>query len=270
MTNLIQNRKLQAIRYFKAVIDLQLKNGIVDDYDIRKCTGEEFEAIANLKMPLLHFADHVLKVFEPSEIRIDERNLHISLFDELGVEFDKFSFVLTPQLSFSGTIGINQIEYDCGVSKHLEYLSIFFPSNELYRLQNYHIPFTVTEDVDILDEYVEFYGLLADYLNNSPMALYNLLTGIKKHYGLLDKAVLLTTDSFQVLDFTKFKNIDFINNHDEVEVEASDTAPLLKISYQGSKLLHLRTKSDRKNSKFKLRFFIETSSKFLDLFKEGQ
>lgn len=269
MTTLMRNRKSQAVNYPLAAFDLFTKNGNFDDYDIRKCTGNEFEEIANLKLPILTFVEYLIAEYNPHCMEIDEDSCSVILTDANGMKTGEFCFILTPILSFSGTIGINQVDYDCGVSKHIDYLSLFFPPSELYRLKMFTIPFTVTEEKDILDEYIGFYKLLGEYLQRSPMALYNLLTGIKKHYGLLDNAVLLTTDGFSLLDFSKFKNIDFINNYDDVEIEASDTSPLLKISYQGRKLLHLRTKSDKKNSKFKLRMFIETSSKFLDLFKKG-
>jgi len=262
---IIQAKKQLVHSYFTEALRLRTVNGNVDDYDICRSIGNDFESIANLKLPILSFLEHLIAEYNPSNIEINGDC--ICLLDECGMKVYTFSFILTPILSFSGNVGINEIEYDGGVNKHMEYLSLFFP--EMRNIPKLHIWHSEMDENSLLEAYVDFYRMVCSKLENNPMSLYNLLTGIKKHYNLLDDATLLETDGFSLIDFTKLKDSNFINSFSDVELETSDTSPMLKISFQGCKLLHIRTKSEKKNSKFKLRFFIETSSKFLRIFTKG-
>lgn len=257
----IQIKKQLVHSYFQEAFRLKTLNGIVDDYDICKSTGNQYESIANLKLPLLSTLEHIVQQYDPHTLLIDGDNVIFKNID--GTRCCVFSFILTPLLSFSGNVGINAVAYDGGVQKHLEYLSLFFPS-DIHPLKNLTCISSDEEGIRLF--YINFYNTVETILQKSPMSLYNLLTGIKKNYNLLDHGILLDNDGFHVVDFTKLKNPDFINNFSEVEIEASETSPMLKVSYQGSKILHIRTKIEKKNSSFKLRFFIETSSKFLKLF----
>lgn len=261
----IKNKLRLVHLYIAEAFRLKCVNGMVDDYDICRSIGDNFEPIANLKLPILSILECIVSEYDPKSIIVNEDC--VDLLDENGVSFLKFSFIITPILSFSGNIGIREIEYDGGLTKHISYLSLFFPLKEssLMGIESTHG--NCNEDF-IYQYYIDFYSKVSLLLQNDPMSLYSLLTGIKKHYNLLDTCVLLETDGYSFIDFTKLKCIDFINNFSEVEIESSDTSPMLKISYQGNKLLHLRTKIEKKNSSYKLRFFIETSSKFLKLFKK--
>lgn len=267
MTTVLQN-KLELVQlYFSEALRLKNLNGITDDYDICRSLGDSFEPIANLKLPILSFLDQVVYSYHPRSVIIDDKC--VKLLDMDGSCIFTFSFLLTSILSFSGNVGIREIEYDGGFKKHIEYLSLFFPlsSNQLYTVN----PTYGNCDEEFLHEYyINFYKQVSIILSSNPMSLYSLLTGIKKHYNLLDNCVFLETAGYSLIDFTRLKNPNFINNFSDVEIENSDTSPMLKISYQGNKLLHLRTKVEKKNSSFKLRFFIETSSKFLTIFKKEE
>lgn len=263
---MIENKKSLAAQYFSEGAKLFLLNGNVDDYDICRATGYDYEPIANLKLPILSTMHHLHTQFNFAGVVTDGDT--IVLVDEATVTLHRFSFILTPILSFSANIGINEIDYDGGVSRHCAYLSLFFP-NESNKLQHFSRMVCHPFDEDQVNElYTKFYEELGDSLRSNPVALYSLLTGIKKHYGLLDDGVLLETDGFTVINFRKLKDPDFINNFSAIEIESSDTTPRLNFSFEGVKLLHLRTKVEKKNSTFKLRFFIETSSRFLRLFAE--
>lgn len=263
---MIENKKVLATTYFTEAAKMFLLNGNVDDYDICRSTGQNFEPIANLKLPIISAMHHFHTLFNFSGVVTD--GCTVCLLDEATVPLYKFDFILTPVLSFSANIGINEIDYDGGISRHCGYLSLFFPneSTKLTHLRN--IVRHPLDEQQANELYTKLYKQLGNHLNSNPMALYSLLTGIKKHYGLLDDGVLLETDSFTVINFRKLKDPEFINNFSGIEIESSDLTPRLNFSFEGVKLLHLRTKVEKKNSTFKLRFFIETSSRFLRLFAE--
>lgn len=266
MTTMMQNKKSLTSRYFCEAARLYLQNGKVDDFDITNSTGDNFEQIANLKLPILSTMHHLNNKFNFSGAMTDGDT--IVLLDESTLELHRFNFILTPVLSFSANVGINEIEYDGGISRHIGYLSLFFP-DESIKLSHFSNEVRYPFDEDQANElYTKIYTHLGNSLSFNPMALYSLLTGIKKHYGLLDDAVLLETDGFTVVNFRKLKDPSFINKFSEIEIESSDISPRLNFSFEGVKLLHLRTKVEKKNSTFKLRFFIETSSRFLHLFAD--
>ncbi len=263
---MIENKKRLVSQYFTEAARLYLLNDNVDDFDICTSSGQDFEPIANLKLPILSTMHHLHTLFNFSGVVTD--GSHILLLDEDTVPLHKFNFILTPILSFSANIGIRELEYDGGVSRHMGYLSLFFPEESL-RLSHFSRMVSHPFDEDqAATLYTKIYEELGKSLSANPMALYSLLTGIKKHYGLLDDAVLLETNGFTVINFRKLKDPSFINNFSSIEIESSDITPRLNFLFEGVKLLHLRTKAEKKNSSFKLRFFIETSSKFLRLFAE--
>jgi hypothetical protein len=264
------NTKRACNLYFSEAMELLSKNGKVDDYDITVASGINFENIGNFKKSILEFANSVYDNLGKCYCSIYDNK--ISILNTFGFPCYTFSFILTKSMTFSGTVGINQIEKDGGFSKHIKYLSCFIEPNSLKRRMS-SVKYTFSDDsfMDNPDHLIEcykiFYNRLLEVFKNDPVAIYSLMSGIKHHYELPDVGICLDGDSYSVLDFTMLKSTTFINNRDQFNCTISDTTPMLKIDYQGNKILHLRTKLESKNSTFRLKFFIETGHKFYNMFK---
>lgn len=253
--------------YFVNSLYLLEKRGAVDDYDVCNYSEHDFSDIGQYKLPLLDFARSVFNSLGGGHVQRND-NI-ISLFNNDGFPIYEFSFLVSESLTFSGTIGINEIHRDFGFSKHLDYLSIFmerYKVNNLFTSNNIEVYGEDSEE--LLASYIKFYDVLEEYFTNDPMSLYSLLSGIKKEYKVPDTTVMFSGDKYIILDMRKLKSHLFINEFIErVDSTSNQTSPMLKIEFDGNKILHIRTKMDKKNNKFKLRFFIETTSKFLNLFK---
>lgn len=264
--NQVELKKCLAVEYFKYAIDLYCKNSKVDDYDIRTYSGKEYEEIANSKLAILTLVKDLGEEYG-SNIRYNVAYPMIEVFsDDILKPHKTFTLLISKQMTFSGTIGINDIQNDGGLSKHLWYLRLFFDRSDINQLNNIRV--IGDSEEDIVHSYVEFYQSLCKIMQANPISLYKLLTGLKKAYDVPDCAILLDDSNYRVLDFSKINDSRFINSFEDFSFEASDTSPYLKIKFQGNKLMHIRTKTDVKNNSFKLRLFIETSSKFLKLFEK--
>lgn len=269
--NSIELRKCLADEYFKYAMDLCIKNGKVDDYDIRVTSGKEYEEIAPFKLSILNLVSDLYRDHPNSKIGCYTKNNRISLNLDDGHPLNTFRYdfqlLLTNQMTFSGTIGITDIEYDGGLTKHLNYLSLFFDKSDIRILQSILINHHSEES--IIRSYTRFYEKLVEIIQNNPTSAYRLFTGVKQAYDIPDTAVLLTDSGhYKIIDFNKLNSHSFLNSSESFEYTASDISPYLKVEYEGNKILHIRTKTDTKNNKFKLRFFIETNSKFLQLFEK--
>ena len=248
-------------------LDLIQKNKTVDDYDVVTYSECDYDDIAIYKLPILAFVRKLYSKYTSIDASIDVDNIKIYTPHSLC----NFSFVLSETMAFSGTIGITDINKDFGLSKHLNYLSMFVDQYKIDRMvSQYDLENEIQgEEVDeLLTAYRQLYIALSDYFNSDYMSLYSLLTGIKQHYNIPDVGVLLDNENYVTLDMTKLKNPSFINDYSrDVKSEVLPDSPTLKVVYKGNKLLHIRTKMDTKNNNYKLRFFIETTTKFLNLFK---
>lgn len=182
-----------------------------------------------------------------------------------------YNIICSDTVTFSGTIGVNEVEKDGGISCHLDYLKLFVDTQKLPSLGTG----IKTSDVDFSDEksvtemYIKFYTKLKKYFETSPIAMYSLMSGIKKVYQLPNKGIVITPSSHSFVDFSNFKDVNLINKSStSFKYELSETTPNLKIYYEGSKLMHLRTKVDYKSKKFRLRFMMETGKNFFSIFEK--
>lgn len=259
--NIIEVRKCLSDQYLKSAIKLYNKNLKVDDYDIRISTGQKFEEISTQKMALLELAKDICG----NHSRGGSRKLP-NHFKELFFNSTKSPLIITKQMTFSGTIGINDIKKDNGLDKHLCYLRIFFEKSDLHKFNDVEI--LGNSENEIMNSYIEFYKKLVDLLQSSPIYIYKLFSGLKREYKIPDYCALINENSYKIINFSKLNDSRFLNLFSNFSFSLSDTSPYLKISFEGNKLMHIRTKIEQKNKKFKLRFFIETTSKFFDLFEE--
>lgn len=269
--NKLMMQKYLAAEYLSHSLHLKQQNGTCDDYDIRLYSGKEYQEIGHCKMALLRLANDLLENSSGLKhfCRVNANLVSVYNSNSEAVPVCQFSLLTSPFMTFSGTIGINDLELDCGKSKHLRYLGMFFDRNDLACLREVYIGGSDKEHV--LNSYIGFYQRLADFMSSNPISIFKLMSGIKTAYYAPDMLIYLDGEQYHVLDFSKLHDSKlWINNFSNFSIEASDTSPYLKISCEGNKLLHIRTKSDVKNSGYKLRFFIETSSKFLDLFKKDK
>lgn len=264
----IERKKDLLYEYFKIAFDIYKATSMVDDYTICTNSPLDFNDIASYKLPVINFTKELVDRTGGDHVDTDRKH-NITIFDYGHIPLYQFSFLIAQNMNFSGTIGIKEINRDFGLSRHLEYLSVFieeYKINNLFHSKDLDI---YGEDSDeLMDSYRQLYDVLEEYFTLDSMSLYSLLNGIKNQYKVPDNAILLEGDSYTVLDMKSLRSHIFINEFGEkVSCISSKTSPMLKISFNGNKILHIRTKLDKKNNTFKLRFFIETTSKFLNLFK---
>jgi len=182
-----------------------------------------------------------------------------------------YNIICSDSMTFSGTIGVRQIEKDGGISAHLNYLSLFLEPRGLDFLEN---NFNVKKDFprtenDVIDVYMNLYKVLRRYFETFPMAMYSLMTGIKRVYSLPNSGIIINPTNFEIVDFKNFKNVNLINfSHESFTYELSKNTPHLKICFEGIKLMNLRTKIDYKSKKFRLRFMMETGKNFFKIFEK--
>jgi hypothetical protein len=183
-----------------------------------------------------------------------------------------YNIICTDVVTFSGTIGVKEIEKDGGISKHLKYFKLFTDQQAQPLLKNKLNDclkrINSKNEEDIINLYKEFYDNLKVYFETYPLAMYSLMTGIKDVYNLPSDGIIITPSGHSFVNFDNFKSIDLINRSANFSFETSDNIPCLKIYYQDTKLMHLRTKIDYRNEKFRLRFFMETGKNFFKIFEE--
>lgn len=183
-----------------------------------------------------------------------------------------YNIICTDIVTFSGTIGVHEIEYDGGVNKHLSYLKLFTDQQAFPLLKNKLTPAPLrpvpANEIKITELYKTFYENLKEYFETYPLSMYSLMTGIKEVYNLPSDGIIISPNGYSFINFDNFKSIDLINRSHGFSYETSDTVPCLKIYYQGIKLMHLRTKIDYKSKKFRLRFFMETGKNFFRVFED--
>lgn len=189
-------------------------------------------------------------------------------FDHLG---ELYNIICSDSVTFSGTVGVKQVEKDGGISAHLDYLRLFLEPRGLdfisKNLDLYNKD--LKEEKDVINLYMDLYTRLKKYFEDFPMAMYSLMTGIKKVYNLPNSGIIITPEKFEMVDFRSFKDINLINqSHESFTYELSDNNPNLKIYHEGIKLMHLRTKIDYKSKKFRLRFMMETGKNFFRIFEK--
>ena len=259
--------------YFSIALDIASKNeGMVDDYEVKKFSTHDFDDISNYKLPILNFAKDLYSKHKTLMFAKSMSNSIVVFNAITKMPYLEFSFVLTQTLTFSGTIGVTEISRDFGLSKHIDYLSLFI---ERYKINNIVNSSDLRNQIyggdfdELLTSYQHLYDALQKYFESDTMALYSLLTGIKNYYNVPDIGIHLSDDdTYQVLDMLRLKDHNLINDMpSRIEAISSKQTPMLKIDLDGNKILHIRTKTDKKNNTFKLRFFIETTTKFLNLFK---
>lgn len=183
-----------------------------------------------------------------------------------------YNIISTDIVTFSGTIGVNEVQRDAGVDKHLSYFRLFTDQQSEPILKNkLRLLFKQMDEINedsIMNLYKEFYENLKNYFETHPLAMYSLMTGIKNVYNLPSDGIIITPSGFSFVNFDNFKSVDLINRSRNFSYETSETTPCLKIYYQDSKLMHLRTKIDYRKEKFRLRFFMETGKNFFKIFEE--
>lgn len=198
--------------------------------------------------------------------RIKSTN-NILLYDPSTNERKKYNIICSDIVTFSGTIGITEVERDGGITAHLKYLDMFIDNKGLSFIKpTYDID--SSKETQVIDLYKDLYSSLKEYLESSPIGLYGLMSGIKTAYSLPGQGIIITPDNYEFVELSDLTTVSLINNARKFTYEVSDNVPNLKIYYEGTKLMHLRTKTDYKNKKFKLRFMIETGKNFFKIFED--
>ena len=178
-----------------------------------------------------------------------------------------YNIICTDSVAFTGTVGVREVESDGGIRQHIQYLIMFMDQQgipSIKRVDTTSVDFS--SEAQVIDLYMDFYRRLKEYFERYPMAMYDLMTGIKKVYNLPSDGILINPQEYKFIDFDNFKSVDLINNAHKFSYELSKSVPSLKISYEGTKLMHLRTKVDYKSKKFRLRFMMETAKNFFNIF----
>jgi hypothetical protein len=229
------------------------------------------EELQDYKDSIINVCQHLCKDDNFFCERIANTN-NIVLRSIDGCVGKSYNVISTDTVTFSGTIGVKEVEYDAGVEKHLSYFRLFTDQQSepllKNKLRSLFKQMNVINEKSIINLYKNFYDNLKEYFETYPLAMYSLMTGIKKVYALPSNGIIITPRGYSFINFDNFKSIDLINRSSNFSYETSNKVPCLKIYYQGHKLMHLRTKIDYKNEKFRLRFFIETGKNFFKIFEE--
>jgi len=262
------HRKDQIIKLIRECIVSLRQNGTIF------INEERYEDILNFIPTIKLLCNFLTKDSNNCEIyceRIKDTNnivVYKGDFDHLG---ELYNIICSDTVTFSGTIGVQQVEKDGGVSAHMDYLRLFLEPRGLdfiaknLDLQNKD----VKDESNVIKLYMNLYARLKRYFEDFPMAMYSLMTGIKKVYELPNRGIIITPDKFEMVDFRNFKNVNLINkSQDSFTYKLSDNTPNLKIYHEGIKLMHLRTKIDYKSKKFRLRFMMETGKNFFKVFEK--
>lgn len=203
--------------------------------------------------------------------RINDTN-NIVVHESRGLHPNEtFNIICTNSVSFTGTIGARKVEKNGGIQQHLDYLQLFMDYQGLPLLKsklNFVDGVNFSDEKQVLGMYMQFYSILKEYFETYPMAMYDLMTGIKQAYSLPSIGIVLTPENYDFINFDNFKSVDLINNAHKFSYDLSENVPSLKISYEGTKLMHLRTKTDYRSRSFRLKFMMETAKNFFKIFNQ--